>query len=190
MAEKTFIREPSKRMFSEEFRQIKFTKKYSGDEKAPSFALTPTGAIANRILIAGIMTMRERMDDKNNTYRAVINDNTGNFYVKASSFQPEALHKLAKIATPAFVTVVAKPNVYTNDAGRIFVSARIEDVGVTDRETREQWIIDTSVATLERIRVMEQGKDPAVNEIKAMYSPNLTEYKETVKKALNSVLNK
>lgn len=190
MAEKTFIREPAKRLFSEEFKQVKFTKKFSTDDKAPSFILTPTGCVANRVLISGIMTMRERMDDKNNTYRAVVNDNTGNFYVKASTFQPEALHKIAKIQVPAFVTIVGKPSVYKRDDGRIFVSARIEDIGVTDKETREQWIIDTAVATLDRIRTMEQGKDPSANEIKAMYSTNPADYKETVKKALNSLLSK
>jgi len=192
MADKSFEREASKRLFAEEFRATKFSRKFSDEEKAPTFVITPTGAVANRMLISGVMTRKEKKDQKGGGgvfYRAAINDNTGNFFVSATSYQPDALSEMAKIQAPSFVTIIGKPNLYETPDKTMLASVRVEDIIVVDKETREEWIIDTAESTLKRIALMEAGTDKAYNEAKQMYGTDTKVFRLTVKKALESILS-
>jgi len=187
MAEMKFKREPAKRVFAAEFRGCKFSEKFSTDEKAPTFILTPTGEITARLLIVGVATSKERTTtkDKSNTmYRARVNDGTGDFFISASSFQPEAMMQLAKIEVPAIVSIVGKPKVYNKEDGTIFTSVNAESVTIVDKETREIWKLDTAKSTMDRISVMETGGIKAIDNIKEKYNTNLDTYKSIVNKAL------
>ena len=182
-----FKREPAKRVFAAEFRGCKFSEKFSTDEKAPTFILTPTGEITARLLIVGVATSKERTTtkDKSNTmYRARVNDGTGDFFISASSFQPEAMMQLAKIEVPAIVSIVGKPKVYNKEDGTIFTSVNAESVTIVDKETREIWKLDTAKSTMDRISVMETGGIKAIDNIKEKYNTNLDTYKSIVNKAL------
>jgi RPA family protein len=187
MVDISYKREPAKRVFAGEFRGTKFTEKFTTDEKAPSFILTPTGEIAARLLIVGVLTDKERTttkDKANTVYRGRVNDGTGDYFVSASSFQPEAMMQFARIETPAIVTVVGKPKVFTKEDGTIFTSVNAESVTVVPKETREIWKLETAKITLNRITTMESGSVKAVNNIKERYNPDLNTYKSMVNKAL------
>jgi len=187
MVELKYKRESAKRVFAAEFRGCKFSEKFSTDEKAPTFILTPTGEIAARLLIVGVATSKERTatKDKTNTiYRTRVNDGTGDFFISASSFQPEAMMQLAKIEVPAIVAVIGKPKIFTKEDGTIFTSVNAESVTVVDKETRNIWKLDTAKATTDRINMMEKGDIAAINNIKEKYSTNLDTYKSIVNKAL------
>jgi len=187
MTDLKYKRESAKRVFAAEFRGCKFSEKFSTDEKAPTFTLTPTGEIAARLLIVGVITSKERTTtkDKSNTiYRARVNDGTGDFFISASSFQPEAMMQLARIETPAIVSVIGKPKVFHKEDGTIFTSVNAESITVVDKETREIWKLDTAKTTTDRIAVMETGGIKAIDNIKEKYNTNLDTYKSIVNKAL------
>ncbi|HKM41349.1 MAG TPA: nucleic acid-binding protein [Methanocorpusculum sp.] len=148
----SYEREPAKRVFAAELREATKTIKDTEDEKSPVFLLLPTGERCNRVLIAGTITQKDKVGDQNIIYRARISDPTGIFYINASSYQPEAMHQLAKIdtETPSFVVVIGKPNAYTTPDGKTLVSVRAETILVVNQETRDLWIQDTARSTLDR----------------------------------------
>jgi len=187
MTEMKYKRESAKRVFAAEFRGCKFAEKFSTDEKAPTFILTPTGEIAARLIIVGVITSKERTttkDKANTIYRARVNDGTGDFFISASSFQPEAMMQLAKIEVPAIVSVIGKPKVFTKEDGTIFTSINAESITIVDKETREIWKLDTAKSTADRIAMMETGGIKAIDNIKEKYNTNLDTYKSIVNKAL------
>jgi uncharacterized protein len=187
MEQQTFKREPAKRIFAGEFRGIKFSEKFSSDDKAPTFVLSPTGEIAARLLIVGVLTDKERTttkDKANTIYKGRVNDGTGDFFVSASSFQPEAMMQMARIETPAIVSIIGKPKLFTREDGNHFVSVNIESVTNADRETRDMWKLETASLTLSRIDTMEKGEIQAYKNIKEKYNTNLETYKSLVNKAL------
>jgi RPA family protein len=183
----TYKREPAKRIFASEFRGVKFSEKFSSDDKAPTFILSPTGEIAMRLLIVGVLTDKERATTKNQSntiYKGRVNDGTGEFFVSASNFQPEAMMQMARIETPAIVSVIGKPKLFTREDGNHFVSVNIESITVTDKETRDMWKLETAAATLARIEMMEKGEVKSAKNIKEKYNTNLEIYKGVVNKAL------
>lgn len=191
MADVNYKRESAKRVFAGEFRATKFAEKFSTDEKAPTFILTPTGEIAARLFIVGVLTDKERTmtKDKTNTiYRGRVSDSTGDFFISASSFQPDAMMQLAKIETPAIVAVVGKPKIFTKDDGTVFTSVNAESVTAVPKEIREMWRLETAKLTLDRISVMESGSIKAINNIKERYNPDLGVYKSIVNKALTKIV--
>ena len=151
----SYEREPAKRVFAAELREATKTFKDIEDEKNPMYVLLPTGERCNRVLLVGTITQKDKVGDQNILYRARVSDPTGLFFVTAGSYQPEAMHQLAKIDPehPVFVVVVGKPSVYTTPDLKIFTSVRAESVLVVDRETRDLWIQDAARSTLDRIDV-------------------------------------
>lgn len=180
-------REPAKRIFAGEFRAVKVSKKLSTDEKAPTFVITPTGEIASRMLIVGVLTQKDRVNIQKGAstqYRGRVYDQTGEFFVTAGQYQPIAMYQLSMIETPNFVAVVGKPRLYESEDGRRYVSINAESITVVDKETYEMWRMETSKATLDRIKKMEEDKDGELSKIKAEYNTNLSTYKDMVNKAL------
>jgi RPA family protein len=187
MTEVNYKRESAKRVFAGEFRGCKFSEKFSTDEKAPTFILTPTGEIASRLYIVGVMTDKERTTtkDKTNTvYRGRVSDGTGDFFISASSFQPDAMMQLARIETPTMVAVIGKPKIFTKEDGTVFTSVNAESVTVVPKDVRDMWKLETAMLTLSRIAVMESGSVKAINNIKDRYNTDVEIYKSMVNKAL------
>jgi RPA family protein len=185
-----FKRESAKRIFAQEFNRTKFDIKFDeSDEKSPTFIISPTGALANRILISGIMTAKEKKTDKNVLYTGKINDNTGDFRITASHFNPAAQQQMAAIKDiPVFVTVVGKPSMYKREDGKIFTTVRVEDIVVTDKMTRDLWTLDTAKATYNRIAMLEEGTDEFMKDVKAKYNTDCNSYKSIVKGAVDAIV--
>lgn len=185
-----FKRESAKRIFAREFNQTKFDIKFDeSDDKSPTFIISPTGALANRILIAGIMTAKEKKTDKNVLYTGKVNDNTGDFRIVASHFNPSAQQQMAAIKeTPVFVTVIGKPTIYKREDGRIFTTVRIEDIVITDKLTRDLWTLDTAKATYNRIALMEEGNDEWMKDVKVKYNTDCNNFKAIAKTAIDSIV--
>jgi uncharacterized protein len=187
MTEVNYKRESAKRVFAGEFRGCKFSEKFSTVEKAPTFILTPTGEIASRLYIVGVMTDKERTTtkDKTNTvYRGRVSDGTGDFFISASSFQPDAMMQLARIETPTMVAVIGKPKIFKKEDGTVFTSVNAESVTVVPKDVRDMWKLETAMLTLSRIAVMESGSVKAINNIKDRYNTDVEIYKSMVNKAL------
>jgi len=178
----TFDREPARRVFAGELREVKLQFREGEDEKSPSFVLLPTGARCNRIFIAGTLTEKERRGDQNVFYHARIADPTGTFFLMAGSYQPEAMQQIARIEPPAFVAVIGKPNLFESQAGSMLVSVRAESVTTVDREARDLWVLDTARATLERLD--ELGKTEDSKRAEEQYHPDPAIYRRMVYDAL------
>ena len=95
--------------------------------------------------------------------------------------------------TPEFVTIIGKPNLYTNpETGKIYTNVRVEDIVITDKETRNIWVLDTAKATLDRIQHMESDTDPWSVEVKDKYSKiepfNPTDWKKIIDVTLGALV--
>jgi len=185
-----FKRESAKRIFSQEFNRTKFDIKFDeSDDKSPTFIISPTGALANRILISGIMTAKEKRTDKNVLYTGKINDNTGDFRITASHFNPVSQQQMASIKEiPIFVTVIGKPSMYKREDGKIFTTVRVEDIIVTDKLTKDLWTLDTAKATYDRITLLEEGTDEFMKDVKAKYNTDCNSYRSIVKSAVDAIV--
>lgn len=184
-----YVREPAKRIFAAEFRETRISQKFdASDEKAPVFVITPTGECANRLLIVGVLTFKEKKGDPNIYYKGTVDDMTGTFFVMANNYNPEAMSQMASIKNiPTFVAVIGKPIIYNTPDGKKFASVRVEEIREVDRTTRDMWLLDTAKATLRRIEAMEKETDPQLIEIKDAYKTNTTVYKGIVKKAIDAI---
>ena len=185
-----FKRESAKRIFAREFNMTRYDVKFDeSDDKSPTFIITPTGALASRVLISGIMTSKEKKTDKNILYVGSVNDNTGSFKITASHFNPSSQQQMASIKeTPVFVTVIGKPSMYKREDSKVFTTVRVEDIVVTDKLTRDLWILDTAKATYNRIALLEEGEDEFMKDVKAKYSTDPNVFKAIAKSAVDSIV--
>ena len=180
--ELSFEREPARRVFSAELREIKVQFKLGEDEKSPSYVLLPTGERCNRVFIVGTLTEKKRQGEQNMFYRARVVDPTGTFFVMASSYQQEAMQQMARIEPPAFVAVVGKPSMYNAPDGAILISVRAESVTVVSKEVRDIWVLDTARATLDRVDALGKSEDSLWAEKE--YHPDHATYRKMAYDAL------
>ena len=172
-------REVSWRVFAEEFSSSSMEHTGEG-EKPVSYIVTPLGARINRMLVVGVATEIEDVGEEGKPrYRARIADQTGEFYLSAGEYQPEAAAALAKISPPAFVAVVGKSRAYSPEEGVTYLSIRPERVSEVDADARDYWMLETARSTLVRIDAMQEAlsmSQPTAGElIRLGYPENLAE---------------
>lgn len=143
-------REIAWRIFAKEFNKSDYLYT-TGEEQAPHYLITPTGAKCNRLFAAGVITEAENIGYENDLWRARIADPTGVFTIYAGQYQPEAAIFLSNVEIPSFVTVVGKARTYEPGDGYTYTSIRPEEINTTDEYTRDQWILETAKKTLQRI---------------------------------------
>ncbi|HUV61718.1 MAG TPA: hypothetical protein VMW71_06070, partial [Thermoplasmata archaeon] len=172
-------REVSWRVFAEEYASS--TMEHSGEgEKPVSYIVTPLGARVNRMLVVGVVTEIEEVGEEGKPrYRARVADQTGEFYVSAGEYQPEAAAALAKILPPAFVAIVGKSRAYSPEPGVKYLSIRPERISEVDASMRDNWVLETAKSTLNRIDAMQEAlnmSEPTAGELmKLGYSESLSE---------------
>ncbi|MDL5363575.1 RPA family protein [Halalkalicoccus sp. NIPERK01] len=180
-------RELAQRVFASEFNDAGYTFKESDDERAPLYALLPTGARANRVFIVGTLTEKSDVGEDSEYWQGRIVDPTGTFFVYAGQYQPEAASFLREVEPPAYVAVVGKPRTYETDDGDVNVSVRPESITEVDTGTRDRWVVETAQRTIERIEAF----DDEANEYAAMareeYDLSVEDYRRDLLSALESV---
>lgn len=181
------MREVARRVFAREFSDATHTFKESDDERAPLYALLPTGQRANRILIVGTLTETEDVGQDSEFWQGRIVDPTGTFFTYAGQYQPEVAATLRELNAPEYVALVGKPRTYETDDGDINVSLRPESLTVVDEATRERWVVETAERTLERIRAFEEASDEYVRMAKAEYDLPVENYRRIAVEALESL---
>ncbi len=149
-------REVAWRVFAHEFNRSNLYIS-EGDERAPNYIVTPTGAKCNRVFIVGVVTEVENIGKDNNLWRARIADPTGVFTVYAGQYQPEAAIFLSELQVPAYIAVVGKARKYEPEQGSVYVSVRPEEINNADEKLRDRWVLDTAERTLERMKIMEEA---------------------------------
>ncbi len=147
----TLIREVARRVFAAELTRsnLHYT---SGDERAPNYLVTPTGAKCNRLFLIGVATEAENVGRENEVWRLRVADPTGVFTIYAGQYQPEAVIFISELQIPSYVAVLGKPRAYETETGGLFLSIRPEEINTSKEELRDRWVIDTAKLTLERIK--------------------------------------
>ncbi|PSP80697.1 DNA-binding protein [Halobacteriales archaeon QS_4_69_225] len=196
MSESAPSREVARRAFAAEFNDASYTFKESDDERAPLYALLPTGARANRVYVVGTLTETEDVGEDSEYWRGRVVDPTGTFFSYAGQYQPEAASALRETETPAYVAVVGKPRTFETDEGDTNVSLRPESITIVDAATRDRWVVETADRTLGRIEAFdgaasEGGEAAAPDEYATMaetqYDSDLSVYRDQVIAALEDL---
>nr|WP_080509788.1 DNA-binding protein [Haloarcula californiae] len=181
------MRELAQRAFAGEFNDAGYTFRESDDDRAPVYALLPTGAKANRVFVVGTLTETDDVGSDDEYWQGRIVGPTGTFFTYAGQYQPEAAAMLREVDPPVFVALVGKPRTYETDDGDTNVSLRPEHLTVVDADTRNRWVTETAKRTLERI----QRFDDDTNEYAAMareeYDTDPDQYRQTVIQALEEL---
>ena len=150
-------REIAYRVFASELSSSSLENK-GEDEAAPAFLITPLGLALNRVFVAGKLTEKSmKGTDSEPVWNAVVRDVTGNFYLQAGRFQPEAASAIADMDDGAepYVGVVAKIRTWTNDEGKTYVNLRPERVTVIDESTYKAWLLDASKDLWRRLNLVK-----------------------------------
>lgn len=172
-------REVAWRIFAAEYNSSRLEIKGEG-ERAPSYIVSPIGAMINRVFLVGVLTDLENIGTGDAPlWKGRLQDPTGNFYVSSGQYQPEATAALSKIEPPAFIAVVGKTRTYSPEEGTMYVSIRPEKVRVVEARERDHWVLETCKATLKRIDAVADAKEmavPTVDELMRLgHSPMLAE---------------
>ncbi|WP_330632773.1 RPA family protein [Halocatena halophila] len=140
----------ARRVFATEFNDITYTFKESDEERAPVYGLLPTGERANRVFVAGTLTETQDVGSDSEYWQGRVVDPSGTFFVYAGQYQPEAATMLREAQPPIYVSIVGKPRTYETDDGEMNVSIRPESISIIDDDTRDRWVVETALKTIER----------------------------------------
>lgn len=150
-------REVAWRVFALEYNSSTLEIKGEG-EKAPSYVITPLGAMVNRIFIVGLITDLQNNGTEQEPYwRALLSDGMSKYYIYAGKYNPEATQVLSKLEPPAYVAVVGKSRTYSPEEGKFFVSIRPEKIVAVEESVKDNWVLDAARSTLERIECVEEA---------------------------------
>jgi RPA family protein len=180
-------REVAHRAFAREFNDATHTFKESDDDRAPVYALLPTGAKANRVFVVGTLTETTDVGSDDEYWQGRIVDPTGTVFVYAGQYQPDTAALLRKLDPPAFVAVVGKPRTYETDDGNVNVSLRPEHLTVVDEVTRQRWVTDTARRTLDRIEAFGDAGSDYSRLAKDQYGDDIEPYRQAVIEAVESL---
>ncbi|GAB7009910.1 RPA family protein [Halorubrum trueperi] len=187
MSQSAPTREVARRVFASEFNDAGFTFTESDDERAPVYALLPTGESSNRVFFVGTLTEKEDVGDESEYWRGRIVDPTGTFFVYAGQYQPEAASKLRDLEPPAYVAVVGKPRTYETDDGTVRVSVRPESITEVDADTRDRWVAETARRTIERVAAFDDEGNEYARMAREEYDLDPQTYKAAALSALEDL---
>ena len=180
-------REVARRAFAREFNDAGYTFKESEDERAPLYALLPTGERANRVFVVGTLTETEDVGEESEYWRGRIVDPTGTFFTYAGQYQPEAASTLRELEPPAYVAIVGKPRTYETDEGDVRVSLRPESITVVDTATRDRWVVETAERTIDRLQRFDEDGNEYADMARERYDLPVETYRDQAIAALESL---
>ena len=150
-------REHAWRVFAMEYNDARFSLKGEG-KMAPSYVITPLGAKVNRLFFVGVLTDVEVMSEDGSFVRAHVSDPTGVFTLFSGQFQPEMTTHLQTLDVPSFVAITGKSRSYQpEDGDTMYASVKPEQIVVVDALLRDQWILETTMKTKERIEAVKEA---------------------------------
>ncbi|MHC3382030.1 RPA family protein [Haloarcula sp. H-GB5] len=181
------MRELAQRAFAGEFNDAGYTFRESDDDRAPVYALLPTGAKANRVFVVGTLTETDDVGSDDEYWQGRIVGPTGTFFTYAGQYQPEAAAMLREVDPPVFVALVGKPRTYETDDGDTNVSLRPEHLTVVDADTRNRWVTETAKRTLERLERFDDDTNEYAAMAREEYDTDPDQYRQTVIQALEEL---
>lgn len=184
----TPTREVARRAFAREFNDATHTFTESDDDRAPVYALLPTGARANRVFVVGTLTETEDVGEDAEYWQGrIVDPNGGTYFTYAGQYQPEAASMLRDLEPPAYVSVVGKPRTFETDEGEMNVSIRPESITAVDEPTRDRWVVETADRTIERLQAFDEGATEYVRLAREEYGTTVEPYQQAAVKALESL---
>jgi RPA family protein len=180
-------REVAHRLFAAEFNDATHTFQESDEERAPVYALLPTGEKANRVFIVGTVTETNNVGDDEEYWQGRIVDPTETVFAYAGQYQPEAAAFLREVEPPAFVAIVGKPRSYETDDGTVNVSLRPEHISEVDEQTRHRWVSETASRTLDRIEEFDADGNTYGRMAREQYDGDIEQYRQKVITALETL---
>lgn len=184
----TPTRKVAQRVFAREFNDATYTFKESDDDRAPLYALLPTGERANRIFVVGTLTETEDVGQDSEYWQGrIVDPNGGTFFTYAGQYQPDAASMLRELEPPEYVALVGKPRTYETDEGDINVSVRPESITAVDETVRNRWVVETAERTIERIQAFKNGSSEYIQMAKSEYDLPVDTYREEAINALESM---
>ncbi|PSP27134.1 DNA-binding protein [Halobacteriales archaeon QH_2_65_14] len=185
----TPTREVARRVFAREFNDATYTFKESDDDRAPVYALLPTGQRANRVFVVGTLTETEDVGEDSEYWQGrVVDPNGDTFFTYAGQYQPDAASMLRELEPPEYVPVVGKPRTYETDDGDVNVSIRPESISTVDEATRDRWVAETAERTIERIRAFQDDSpDEYVQMAHEEYDLPVENYRRAAVSALENL---
>ncbi|UCH88544.1 MAG: hypothetical protein JSV49_09835 [Thermoplasmata archaeon] len=172
-------REPAWRILSGELNLAKLMLK-STNSRDPSYALTPLGAMINRVFIVGEAIGKDDFGDDNRTFfRIKLSDPTGIFYLSVGQYQPAALNFIQSLEMPSHIAVVGKVKSFEPDGGGLYLSIRPEFIYPATPTLRDRWLLKTVQSLSARYEAVSEAQkmsDPTVDQLKALgYSTQVAE---------------
>jgi RPA family protein len=184
----TPTREVARRVFAREFNDATYTFKESDDDRAPLYALLPTGQRVNRVFVVGTLTETEDVGQDSEYWQGrVVDPNGDTFFTYAGQYQPDAASMLRDLEPPAYVAVVGKPRTYETDDGNVNVSIRPESITAVDEATRDRWVVETAERTIERVRAFEETDSEYAAMAREEYDLPVENYRRAAVQALESL---
>lgn len=182
-------REVARRVFAREFNDAAYTFKESDDDRAPVYALLPTGERVNRVFIVGTLTETQDVGEDSEYWQGrIVDPNGGTFFTYAGQYQPDAASMLRELEPPEYVAVVGKPRTYETEDGEVNVSVRPESITKVDEPTRDRWVTETAERTIERIQNFETAEhDEYVEMANEEYDLPVENYRRAAIEALESL---
>jgi RPA family protein len=180
-------RQVARRVFSSEFNQATYTFRESDEERAPIFALLPTGVAANRVFVVGTLTETEDVGGEEEYWRGRVVDPVGTFFVYAGQYQASEMETLREADTPIYAAITGKPRVYETDDGDVNVSLRPESITAVDDGTRRRWVVETAERTLERIERFDDSGNEFADLARDHYDVSMERFRDLTIQALESL---
>lgn len=177
-------REVAVRLFAYELSRSTHRIEPAG-EKEPAYVLTPTGAKVNRVFSVGVLLDKEEIRPDSNLWRLRVSDPTGVFTAFIGRYQPEALESVIELEPPELVAIVGKVRIFEG-LDRNFVRVVPESISTVDRATRDIWVCETALRTLERIEKFGETEDSKL--AMEVYGTDINEYRGVVKQALAAIV--
>jgi RPA family protein len=183
-------RKVAKRAFAREFDDAIEIFQESDEDRAPKFALLPTGERANRLFVVGALTEIEDIGTDSEFLRGRVVGPTGTFFIYAGQYQPDAMEMLRSIDTPEFVSVVGKPRTWERDddddedeedgdeGGNLMTQLTPESITVVDRATRDRWVVETAEHTMERVVAFNEDEGGDIEYAIESYDEDIAPYRE------------
>jgi RPA family protein len=145
-------------MFAREFNSA--TLELPGEEQyAPTYLLSPLGALINRVYFTGVLTECENIGtDLEPLWRGRVSDPTDVFYISAGQFQPQAARILSELEVPALIGIVGKCRTYSPDDTTTYVSVRVEQVKTVTQELRDYWVLEACRSLGDRLNCISEAR--------------------------------
>ncbi len=153
-------REVAWRITSYELRECRRVHVEEG-EKTVKYAVSPFGALVNRVYHVGALYEVDSNEDKT-MYKCKVADPLGIMNIYVSKYQPDAisfLRSLEESEYPKIVAFVAKVRPFEPEEGKTIFLVKPEWLKEVTVDLRNYWIVEAISQSLNRLEIIEKIKE-------------------------------